>query len=204
VRIVTLGDSSLASATHACVLYTVLSDSHRGQLLIASRGLRDPNFHQSVVLIVRHDEEGALGVVINRPLEVTVADACGEMISAASSVDEPLHLGGPCEGPLVVLHSDAGCGGEEVIAGVHFSSDQEQIESLMWGNKAPVKYIAGYSGWAPKQLETEIESGAWLLIPATVEQIFAAPKNQWSKLTAWIALGKQIDPESIPEDPSVN
>jgi putative transcriptional regulator len=181
-----------------------VSESHRGQLLIASRGLRDPNFHQSVVLIVRHDAEGALGVVLNRPLDVTVAAACGDALAAASSVDAPLHLGGPCEGPLVVLHADAGGGGDEVISGIHFTADQEEIESLMWGNKSPVKYIAGYSGWAPNQLETEIESGAWLLVPATQEQIFGNAKNQWSRLTAWIALGKQIKPESIPEDPSVN
>lgn len=181
-----------------------VSESHRGELLIASRSLRDPNFHQSVVLIVRHDEEGALGVVLNRPLDVTVADACGEALAAASSVEAPLHLGGPCEGPLVVLHGDPGGGGDEVISGIHFSSDQEEIESLMWGNKSPVKYIAGYSGWGPKQLENEIESGAWLLVPATAEHIFAPAKSQWSRLTAWIALGKQIKPESIPEDPSVN
>src|SRR3954464_5417978 len=105
-----------------------VSDFHRGELLIASRSLRDPNFHQSVVLIVRHDDDGALGVVLNRPLDVTVADACGEALAAASSVEAPLPLGGPGDGPLVVLHSDAGGVGDEVISGVHFSSDQEEIE----------------------------------------------------------------------------
>lgn len=178
--------------------------TYRGQLLIASRGLRDQNFHQTVVLIVEHGDAGAIGVVLNRPLDVTVSDACADAIPGASSVEAPLHLGGPCEGPLIALHGDPGCGGDEVIPGVHFSRDQEEIESLMWGNKTPVKYIAGYSGWAPNQLETEIESGAWLVALATVEQVYAPPKAQWSRLTAWIALGKQFDPESIPEDPSLN
>src|SRR6185503_14682083 len=95
--------------------------SRRGQLLIASQRLRDPNFFKTVVFLVKDDEDGALGVIINRPMEISVADACGEQVTAAEEVAEPIHQGGPCEGPLSVLHSNPGAGGEEVIAGVHFS-----------------------------------------------------------------------------------
>src|SRR5687767_11333969 len=84
--------------------------SRQGQLLIASSRLRDPNFFKSVVLIVKDSDEGALGVILNRPLEITVADACGEQVPAASEVDEPIHQGGPCEGPLTVLHGNPAAG----------------------------------------------------------------------------------------------
>src|SRR3954452_16586807 len=121
--------------------------SRRGHLLIASPRLRDPNFFKSVVLIVKDEDDGALGVILNRPLDVTVADACAQQIDAASEVDQPIHQGGPCEGPLTVLHGSPDAGGESVIEGVRFSMDREEIEELMRGNATPIKYFAGYSGW---------------------------------------------------------
>jgi putative transcriptional regulator len=177
--------------------------SRRGQLLIASPRLRDPNFFKTVVLLVKDEEEGALGVILNRPLEITVADACGEQVVAAQDVEEPVHQGGPCDGPLTVLHGNPVAGGEEVIDGVRFSMDKDDIEWLMANNKAPIKYFAGYSGWGAGQLQSEIDEGAWLLVPASAEHVFEM-EGVWSKLSTWLALGKQIEIERIPDDPSVN
>jgi len=81
-------------------------ESRAGQLLIASPSLRDPNFFKTVVLLVKDGEDGTLGVILNRPLEVTVADAVGEQVEVAREVDEPIHQGGPCEGPFSVLHGN--------------------------------------------------------------------------------------------------
>jgi putative transcriptional regulator len=69
---------------------------------------------------------------------------------------------------------------------------------------APARYFAGYAGWGPQQLEKEIATGAWLLAPASRDDVFDPRSNQWSRLTTWIATGRGIDPDLIPEDPSVN
>ncbi len=177
--------------------------SRRGQLLIASPRLRDPNFFKAVVLIVKDEEDGTLGVILNRPLELTVADACGEQVDAATEVSEPIHQGGPCEGPLTVLHANPAIGGEEVVAGVRFSMDKDDIEWLMAHNEGPIKYFAGYSGWGKGQLQSEIDEGAWVLTPASAEHVFDN-QGDWSKLSTWLALGRKIDIERIPDDPSVN
>src|SRR3569833_2492734 len=99
--------------------------SRRGKLLVASPRLRDPNFFKAVVLIVKDEDDGALGVILNRPLEISVADACGEEVQAAENVEEFIHQGGPCEGPLTVLHGNPAAGGDEVIEGVRFSMDKD-------------------------------------------------------------------------------
>jgi putative transcriptional regulator len=177
--------------------------SRRGQLLIASPRLHDPNFLRAVVLIVKDEEEGALGVILNRPLEISVADACSEQVDAAAEVDEPIHQGGPCEGPLTALHTNFAAEGDEVIDGIRFTMDRESIEWLMANNQGPIKYFAGYSGWGQGQLDAEIAEGAWQLAPAEQEHIFEKT-GDWSKLSTWLALGKAIDIERIPDDPSMN
>ncbi|HYO10616.1 MAG TPA: YqgE/AlgH family protein [Tepidisphaeraceae bacterium] len=178
--------------------------SRRGQLLIASPSLRDPNFAKTVVLIVKDEEDGGvLGVILNRPLEVSVADAVRDLVEAAEEVSDPVHQGGPCEGPLIVLHGNPAAGGEEVVEGVRFSMDKEDIQWLMAHNKGPIKYFAGYSGWGAGQLDAEIDGGAWLLTPATADHIFER-HGDWSKLSTWMALGGKVEIDRIPDDPSVN
>ena len=177
--------------------------SRRGQLLIASPRLRDPNFFKAVVLIIKDEEDGAFGVILNRPLELTVAAACAEHIDAAEEITDPLHQGGPCEGLLTVLHNNPAGGGEEVVEGVRFCMDKEDVEWLMTHNKGSAKYFAGYSGWGKGQLDAEIDEGAWQLTPATAEHVFEK-HGDWSKLTTWLALGKAMDIERIPDDPNMN
>jgi putative transcriptional regulator len=179
--------------------------SHRAQLLIASATMLDMNFARSVVLIVRDDaEEGVFGLVLNRPLDVTVARACGGQLEAAKHVETQLNRGGPCKGPLTALHASAQVGGEEVLPGVLFTDRRDQIESLMWHNASPAKYMAGFAGWVPHQLDAEIESGAWLLMPASAEQVFERRENLWQKLSAWLTLERRGHWRDIPDDPSTN
>lgn len=85
----------------------------RGKFLLASATLVDPNFSKTVVLIVRHDADGALGLVLNRPLGVNLDAACGEEVEAARGVDVPLFRGGPCAGPLVAVHNIASLAEDE-------------------------------------------------------------------------------------------
>ena len=192
--------------TTAAAGFTLLQahmKSRRGQLLIASPRLRDPNFFKSVVLLLKDEQEGAMGLILNRPMKLSVADACGEQIDAAMEVSDPIHRGGPCEGLLTVLHNNPAAGGEEVLKGVRFCVDKESVEWLMAHNKGEAKYFAGYSGWGKGQLDAEIDEGEWVLTPATAEHVFDKLCD-WSKLTTWLAMGKAMDIERIPDDPSMN
>src|ERR1700761_360810 len=79
----------------------------KGKVLVASAELLDPNFARSIVLIVQHDENGAMGLVLNRPLETTVAEAWTQVSAVPYPNNDTLFQGGPCEGPLMVVHREA-------------------------------------------------------------------------------------------------
>jgi putative transcriptional regulator len=179
-------------------------ESLAGQFLIASPKLVDPNFARAVVLMVQHGEEGALGLVINRPLETSVEEICEKVLETPCAAEGVLYQGGPCEGPLMVVHTHGSRSDISVRDGVHFSTERESIEWLLRYNEAPIKYFVGYSGWAAGQLENEMESGSWFTLPAEEEQIFDGGEELWSKLFTAATLGKWIDPERIPDDPSLN
>src|SRR5690348_8195431 len=98
-------------------------ESLAGKLLIASSGLMDPNFVQTVILMVQHDENGALGLVLNRPLQTTVKEACEQALETECEVEGYLYQGGPCEGPLMVLSGVETAGQIQVTEGVHFTTE---------------------------------------------------------------------------------
>jgi putative transcriptional regulator len=181
--------------------------SLKGQILLASARLQDPNFVRSVVFLVQHGEEGALGLILNRPLETTVRQVCDQVSAGACAVEGYMHQGGPCEGLLMVLHSQERFADAEVVPGVYFSTERDKIESIMETGEGESKFFVGYSGWGAGQLETEMEGGSWLTVPGTAPQVFLggeALDEQWSRLTARVTLSQYIDPERIPEDPSLN
>jgi putative transcriptional regulator len=175
-----------------------------GQLLIATSPLKDPNFHRTIVLIVRDDENGTFGLVLNRPLETTVKDACASAMSFDCDVDLPLHLGGPCEGLLTVIHAESELGEMEVLPGVHFTAEREKIERILSDNPKPAKYFAGYSGWSAGQLDSELEAGAWILTPAEKTLLFAEPDDLWNRVITRVTVGKWVDVDKMPRDPSNN
>jgi putative transcriptional regulator len=189
--------------------------SLKGQFLIAAASLTDPNFNRSVVLMLQHDEGGALGVVVNRPLDVTVRQACEQVLGVACDVDGPLHHGGPCEALMMVLFAvepdaDDDEADDAVLPGLKFTSDKQAIECLLRDGppvnqgSAGMKVIVGYSGWGAGQLEGEMRSGSWLTVPATVARALGPAGPMWTRLVTEANLGKFIDPRRIPDDPSVN
>ncbi len=181
-----------------------------GQVLVASPRLGDPNFAKTVILMLRHDGEGSLGLVLNRPLELTIQEACERVLEIPCRVEGPLHQGGPCEGPLMLLHADATSaeleGDQQVVPGVFFAPEKDRVESLLSAAPAPVKCYAGYAGWSAGQLAGEMAEGAWLVFPGTHDLIFDnGPEDRlWPKLMTRLTLGGHIDPRLIPDDPTVN
>ena len=133
-----------------------VDDSLRGKLLIASPALIDPNFARSVVLMTEHNEEGAMGIVLNRPADAPARDLLPALEEIAG--DDPLFIGGPVQPQAVVLlaeFSDPEAAGWLVVADVGLAAADRR------GRAAPSvrrgRFYAGYSGWGPGQLEAEME-----------------------------------------------
>jgi len=167
-----------------------------GKLLIAMPNLLDPNFWRSVVLLgVHNEEEGAFGLVITRPLDVSMAEVLQEIGEEATGESYPPVLsGGPVEptNGFVLFDNPEAVGDSEVLhvaPGVAVSGSTQTLIRL--GRGLPgVRYnlVLGYSGWAPGQLEREIEENSWLVAPATHELVFELPFEQ-----RWTASLHSID-----------
>jgi len=184
-------------------------ESLQGCFLVASTKLVDPNFFRTVVLIVRHNDEGSMGMVVNRPANLTVSEVWEKVTGSGCQTKEHLHVGGPCPGPLMALHERTDLADLEVTPGMYFTADPENIAQLIGQEHLSVRYFAGYAGWGPGQLEMEIDSGAWHIESASGEQIFAANDALWENLVTgarrrrgWLldALGIR----HVPPEPSMN
>ncbi len=161
--------------------------SLQAHLLIASPELPEP-FHGSVVLLVRHSEEGALGLILNHRSGATLAEAWNKVSDVPCHRSEPIFLGGPCEGPLVALHGDEFLLEIEVLAGLYFCAGKDKLETLAARqDDQPVKFFAGYSGWSAGQLEQEIARGSWSVMPATAEHVFAFEAELWQRSRRFVA-----------------
>ncbi len=181
--------------------------STQGQLLVATRKLLDPNFFHSVVLVVQHGEEGALGLILNRPTDIPVKRAW-EQVNEIPCRDEGLLLrGGPCDGPLMVLHTRPEYAQVRVAEGVYFATDKESVERLVDDNVGPMRFFVGYSGWSPGQLDDELSDDGWVQVKADADTVFAVPDQMWEKAfraAARAAAPPWLNPKFIPDDPSLN
>lgn len=184
-------DSPWAALSPHLVWGTIM-ESLAGNLLIASPKLPDPNFYHAVVLMIQHDDDGAFGLILNRPSDRTVAEVLEPLGLPECAVDAPLRVGGPVGGPLMAVHADAAESEEEVIPGVHFSASRESLESLITEGSDPMLVFAGYSGWGGGQLDNEWEMGGWLSAPATYETIFWDLLEENSSRDHWKAVTEQI------------
>ncbi len=178
-----------------------------GHLLIASAELRDPNFSRSVVLLIRHNDEGAFGLILNRPTTTKIKDVWGKISQSPCNSDELLHLGGPVQGPLMAIHRNEEIAGLEILPGVLFTTESTDLEKLLAQSDATVKFYVGYAGWSPGQLEAELAQDSWLTTPAQGEQIFTAGEEMWELVTrraAGSALLRALGIKPLPGDPSLN
>ena len=168
------------------------SASLAGQLLIASPRMPDPRFQRTVILMVRHGKDGALGITINRPVqELPIATLLEKLGESDTSVEGSVQVfaGGPVQpGVGFVLHSaDYKRTGTVVIDG-RFSMTQSREILRDIGNKGgPEKALVafGYAGWAPGQLEAELDAEAWFVAPADTELVFDEARDKvWEQAMA--------------------
>ncbi len=179
-------------------------ESLRGKLLIASPTLQDPNFVRSVVLITEHGEEGAMGIVLNRPSEAEVAAVIPDLEPVAGS--EPIFVGGPVQPEaLVVLgeFAEPEKAAWLVVADVGLVSAQTELEELPEAIRRGRVY-AGFSGWGPGQLEGEIEEDAWIVEAPIPPELFPDdPTVLWSSVLERMG-GEYALVARMPEDPTMN
>ena len=152
------------------------------QLLIASRGLENDFFARAVVLVLEHHEhQGAAGIVLNKPSEVSLEEVYPELDEFEfSRENELVNIGGPCDGPVVALHACSECSEVPVLPGVAMAVKQDNLCRLMQSDSS-MRLFSGYSGWAPGQLETEIESGVWYATEASSSLIFEDLTDLWQR-----------------------
>jgi putative transcriptional regulator len=176
-----------------------------GQILLASPTLEDPNFKRAVVLVGAHTEEGAMGVVLNRPSEVTVGEAV-PILERVLDEREPVYIGGPVQpNSIVVLAEflDPTPAGLIVLGRIGFPSPESDIEQLDEAT-ARRRVYAGYAGWSEGQLEAELDSGDWITDVAVPEDVFTeAPQELWSTVLNRKG-GTYALIARMPLDPSVN
>ena len=179
-------------------------DSLRGQLLIASPTLLDPNFLRSVILVVEHSAEGAMGLVLNRPTDAAVGEAVPPL--ADVDADQFVHVGGPVQpGTVIVLarFGDPEDAALLVFGDVGFFAPEADSD-LMRATAQRIRVFAGYAGWGAGQLETELAEESWIVEPARADDVFSdVPEELWSTVLRRKG-GQYALVARMPVDPSVN
>jgi putative transcriptional regulator len=158
-----------------------------GKLLVASRRLRDPNFAETVILLLAYSQDGAIGVVINRPTTVRLATVLSE-VEALKTRKDLVYIGGPVGRDQMLLLARTAqepADSKQILSNVYLVSSQKALQQLVENNDSSLQLhaYAGYAGWAPKQLDAEVARGDWHISAADATLVFDTPADQvWPKL----------------------
>jgi putative transcriptional regulator len=180
-------------------------ENRRGRLLVAAPALVDPNFRRSVVLMLEHSPDGALGLVLNRPTPLVSREALPEALAAVMPEGERIFQGGPVQPEAVIVLADF----EDAAQAATIAFGSVGIvdpggETARHGGIRAIRAFGGYAGWAGGQLEQEVAEEAWVDAPAEAEDVFTDDHNGlWSRVLerkggTWRLIAR------MPEDPSVN
>jgi putative transcriptional regulator len=178
-----------------------------GQFLVASPHLRDPSFARSVVLMLQHEEQGALGVVVNRPGDKTVDEVWQLIGSDPCGCDELVYVGGPVPGPLIAIHDQRRHAEKEVLPKLFMSMQKDSIDEIVKREGAKFRLFSGHSGWGGGQLENEMRVGGWLTWPASFDDVFSDVESLWTALCGKIGrqiIAPNIPPDRLPKNPEMN
>lgn len=176
-----------------------------GQLLLASPSLHDPNFKRTVVLIGIHNADGALGVVLNRPSEMSVGEAAPGLREAVDGSD-CVYVGGPVQPSSIVFLSeflDPTLAGLLVLGRIGFPAPDAEIGELALATER-VRVFAGFAGWGEGQLDAEVQENDWIAQAATPEDVFTdEPHELWSNVLTRKG-GSYALLARMPSDPGLN
>lgn len=162
--------------------------------LIAMPGLRDPNFSRTVTYLCEHSEQGAMGIVINRPMEIRLGEVLAQLEIESNDravLDAPVYLGGPVQPERgFVLHSGDHCFDSTlaITPEISVTTSRDVLEAIAAGRGPEHRLIAlGYAGWGGGQLEEEMGANAWLSGPADQTIIFHMPAE-----ARWLAAAQLL------------
>jgi putative transcriptional regulator len=181
-----------------------MTDSLRGQLLIASPALIDPNFRRSVVLVVAHDEDGAVGLVLNHRTDAEVAEAVPELADLVES-GAFVSIGGPVQTEAVVVLAewdDVEEAGALVFDDIGLMGSEADSEHVAATTRR-VRVFAGYAGWGGGQLEAELDELSWVVEAADAEDVFGDDGDLWGDVLRRKGGAFRLV-ATMPEDPSLN
>jgi putative transcriptional regulator len=159
----------------------------RGKFLVASRQLRDPNFAETVILILSHGPGGAMGLIINRPTDVQLSKVLPDLEGLEQRQDR-VFLGGPVNPRLilVLIRSHRAPAQAEPVFGDVYATGSFKVLRQFLAERIPARRLrtfAGYAGWGARQLDREVERGDWYVAPADAETIFSSPSKEiWKRL----------------------
>ncbi len=173
-----------------------------GSLLLAHPKLRDPNFARTVVLMSLHNAEGAMGVVLNRPMGKTLADL-GPEFRRSELAQVPVYCGGPVNPEQLILVAWQTTSLDGTFK-LYFGLAPDKLRELMGETALEVRAFLGYSGWTGGQLESEMKQDTWLVSPVPAELL-----GRLDGLDLWKRIVGGLGPEwrvivDEPEDPSQN
>ena len=181
-----------------------VDESLRGKLLIASPALVDPNFARTVVLMTEHSDEGAMGIVLNRPADATARRLLPALEEIAG--EDPLFIGGPVQPQAVVLlaeFADPEAAAWIVVADVGLAAADTDLDELTPAVRRG-RFYAGYSGWGAGQLEAEMEQESWIVEAPIPRELFPDdPETLWNDVLGRMG-GQYALISRMPEDPSLN
>ena len=177
----------------------------RGQLLIAGPALLDPNFHRTVVLVCEHDENGAMGLVLNRPSPIPADQAIPELDDALPDGDT-LWVGGPVQTTSVVVLADFfndDTPALRVRGDIGLVLPDAELERVHTAVRRARAFL-GYAGWGPEQLDSELERDDWIVADFVPEDAFTDdPDGLWARVLERKG-GQYKLLATMPPDPSVN
>ena len=179
-----------------------MAESLRGSLLIAGPQLLDPNFRRTVVLVADHGDEGAMGVILNRPSGMTVADAAPDLEPLVGA-EAPIFAGGPVQPTAGVVLAEVVEADEPVFGDVVLVPGLGELADVIDG-AGHVRVFAGYAGWGPGQLDDELGRDDWIVAPAEAADVFSEePETLWGSVLERKG-GQYALLARMPEDPSQN
>jgi putative transcriptional regulator len=178
-----------------------------GGFLVSEPYLQDPQFFRSVVVLVEHNEQGTIGFVINKPLDIPLAD----MIDVPEGMEMPVFLGGPVQQDTIFFLHNLGLGllpkSIEVTPDLWWSSDFTRLFELIeegFAEKSQIKVLLGYSGWSVGQLREECENESWVVAQVPTAFVFDSEVEQlWKKVLKTLG-GTFSELSRYPIDPNLN
>jgi putative transcriptional regulator len=159
----------------------------KGKFLVASRQLRDPNFYETVVLLIEYGQDGAMGLVINRPSRVKLATVFPDIKELAQRTDT-IYIGGPVavnQMLLLIRSAKPPEASKQVTEDVYISGSWTELQRLIKNAAKNERFriFAGYAGWGPKQLDFELARGDWHVLKADAETVFDKKHSEiWQEL----------------------